>query len=189
MEIALRKRDIESEGTLILNRSHQHKKNGQAAKNNYVSQERSGMSVPGDEAVESLTWGRNRRNESISSALVVLLSAVAACEESADPSGLSHTLWLWDSRGESLPLSSDPLRACQGHHMSPVSPLITVQLTPLENLLVRCLPAQGLQRSCFLLENAQKSCLFMVTAQKESSGRWRTALGKIRNGVGFLLRL
>lgn len=46
VDIAPRKGGIESEKTLILNRIHQYKKKkSQAAKNNYVSQERSGMSV------------------------------------------------------------------------------------------------------------------------------------------------
>lgn len=55
MEIVRRKRDIENEETLILNRIFQYIKKSQTAKNNYVSQERSGMSVPGDEAADYLT--------------------------------------------------------------------------------------------------------------------------------------
>jgi hypothetical protein len=55
VEIRPRKGDIENEKTLILNRISLYKKKNQSAKNNYVSQERSGISVPKGTAAKHLT--------------------------------------------------------------------------------------------------------------------------------------
>lgn len=51
---------------------------------------------------------RKSNNESFQSVTGVLLSAAAACEKGAEPSGLSHQAVTVKLKGKALPLSSEP---------------------------------------------------------------------------------
>lgn len=94
--------------------------------------------------------------------------------------------------GKSLPLSSDPLGACQDCHLPPVSPLSRVELNPLENLFVHNL--SFLETSGVLLTacKAQKCRVLLFCgygAEEILGSKVKAALGKIRDGAGFSLEL